>query len=69
MPQFHTMVKEAGRDPASLPITLFRVVEEVDKLRHYRDLGVDRVVITVPSEGAETVIPLLDHWAETIRKV
>ena len=69
LPQFHMMLKEAGRDPASLPITLFRVVEEVDKLRHYRDLGVDRVVITVPSEGPETVIPLLDSWAETIRKV
>src|SRR6201995_4312434 len=30
LPQFHQMVKEAGRDVASLPVTMFRVVEELD---------------------------------------
>ena len=48
LPQFHQMVKEAGRDPASLPLTMFRVVEELDRLRHYRDIGIARVVITLP---------------------
>ena len=46
LPQFQQMAKEAGRDPASLPVTMFRVVEELDKLRHYRDIGIARVVIT-----------------------
>ena len=55
LPQFHKMVKEAGRDPASLPLTMFRVVEELDKLRHYRDIGIARVVITLPSAGADQV--------------
>ena len=69
LPQFHRMVKEAARDPAALPITMFRVVEELDKLRHYRDIGIARVVITVPSAGAEEVIPILDRWAEKIRQM
>jgi len=69
LPQFHRMVKEAARDPAALPITMFRVVEELDKLRHYRDIGIARVVITVPSAGREEVIPILDRWAEKIRQM
>jgi probable F420-dependent oxidoreductase len=69
LPQFHQMVKEAGRDIASLPVTMFRVVEELDKLRHYRDIGIARVVITLPSAGAEEVMPILDRWAEKIRQM
>src|SRR5579862_5161930 len=69
LPEFHKMVREAGRDPASLPLTMFRVVEELDKLKHYRDIGIARVVITLPSAGREEVLPLLDRWAERIQAV
>jgi alkanesulfonate monooxygenase SsuD/methylene tetrahydromethanopterin reductase-like flavin-dependent oxidoreductase (luciferase family) len=69
LPEFHKMVREAGRDPTSLPLTMFRVVEELDKLRHYRDIGIARVVITLPSAGADQVMPLLDQWAERIQAV
>jgi probable F420-dependent oxidoreductase len=69
LPQFNKMAKEAGRDPASLPVTMFRVVEELDKLRHYRAIGIARVVITVPSAGRDEVLPILDRWAEKIRRL
>jgi probable F420-dependent oxidoreductase len=69
LPQFHAMVKEAGRDVASLPVTMFRVVEELDRLKHYRDIGIKRVVITLPSAGAQEVVPILDKWAEKIRQM
>jgi probable F420-dependent oxidoreductase len=69
LPQFHQMAKEAGREIASLPVTMFRVVEELDKLRHYRELGIARVVITLPSAGAQEVMPILDRWAEKIRQM
>jgi probable F420-dependent oxidoreductase len=67
LPQFHRMAREAGRDPTSLPVTMFRVVEELEKLRHYREIGIARVVITVPSAGRDEVLPILDRWAEKIR--
>jgi probable F420-dependent oxidoreductase len=67
LPQFQQMAREASRDPASLPVTMFRVVEELDKLRHYREIGIARVVITVPSAGRGEVMPILDRWAEKIR--
>jgi probable F420-dependent oxidoreductase len=69
LPRFHQMVREAGRDLASLPVTMFRVVEELDRLQHYRDIGIARVVITVPSAGADDVLPILDRWAEKIRQL
>jgi probable F420-dependent oxidoreductase len=69
LPEFHRMAREAGRDPASLPVTMFRVVEEIDRLRHYRDIGIARVVITVPSAGPDEVLPILDRWAEKIARV
>ncbi len=67
LPQFHRMAKEAGRDPASLPLTMFRVVEELDRLRHYRDIGIARVVITLPSANADQVLPILDRWVPLMR--
>jgi probable F420-dependent oxidoreductase len=69
LPQFHQMAKAAGRDPAVLPVTMFRVVEELDRLRHYRDIGIARVVITLPSAGANEVVPILDRWAEKMRHI
>jgi probable F420-dependent oxidoreductase len=69
LPQFHQMANEAGRDPASLPLTMFRVVEELDALRHYRDIGIARVVITLPSAGSDQVLPILDRWAEKLRQM
>src|SRR5580692_3653547 len=49
LPQFRQMATEAGRDPAALPVTIFRVEDNLDRLRHYRDLGVARVVISIPA--------------------
>ena len=69
LPQFHQMVAEAGRDPASLPLTMFRIVEDLDRLRHYRDIGIARVVITLPSAGPDQVLPILDRWAELVRRM
>jgi probable F420-dependent oxidoreductase len=67
LPQFRQMAVEAGRDPASLPLTMFRIVEELDRLRHYRDIGIDRVVITLPSAKQDEVLPILDRWVPLMR--
>jgi probable F420-dependent oxidoreductase len=69
LPQFRKMATEAGRDPASLPVTMFRVVEELDRLRRYRDIGIARVVITLPSAGANEVMPIIDRWAEKMQRM
>ncbi len=69
MPEFHKMAREAGRDPASLPVTLWGVPEDAERLRRYREMGVARVVVSVESEKADTILPVLDRWAALMRQV
>lgn len=67
--QFYAMVQQAGRDPHALPVTLFRVIEDVDLLRRYRDLGVARMVISLPAAKQDEVLPILDRWDLLMRAV
>jgi probable F420-dependent oxidoreductase len=69
LPQFRQMAAETGRDPASVPITVWGVGEAVDRLQRYRDQGVARVVVSLPSESAEKTLPTLDRWAELMRRL
>jgi hypothetical protein len=63
------MATEAGRDPASLPITIFRVPDNIDQLRFCQDIGIDRVVFSIPAEKEDTILPLLDRWAVLQRQL
>ncbi len=67
--KFRAMAKEAGRDPASLPISTFRVPDDLDRLKRYRELGIDRVVFSLPAEQADRILPILDRWAELKRQL
>ena len=69
LPEFFKMAREAGRDPASIPVTLFGIPQNIDKLRYYRDAGVARVVVSLPSAGAAETLPKLDQWAELMRRL
>jgi probable F420-dependent oxidoreductase len=67
--QFRDMAKEAGRDPARLPISLFRVPDRIERLRQYQELGIDRVVFSLPAEKEDKILPVLDRWAELRRQL
>jgi probable F420-dependent oxidoreductase len=67
--QFRAMAREAGRDPATLPITIFRVPEEIDRLRYCEEIGIDRVTFSLPAEGRETLLPIIDRWAALNRQL
>ena len=69
LPRFHQMLSEAGRDPQSVPVTLFGVPEDVDRLARYRDKAIARVVVMLPSANSDAILPTLDRWAELIRRV
>jgi probable F420-dependent oxidoreductase len=67
--KFRTMAKEAGRDPASLPITIFRVPEVLDQLKFCQEIGVDRVTFTLPAEKEDKLMPIIDRWSELKRQL
>ena len=63
------MLKAAGRDPATFPISLFSPLEDAETLKRYRDLGIARVTVGLSSDKADVVLPVLDRWAALMRQV
>jgi probable F420-dependent oxidoreductase len=66
---FRKMAADAGRDPKSLPISIFRHPDNLDRLKLCRDLGIDRVVFTLPAEKEDKIAPILDRWSELKRQL
>ena len=57
-------VSRAARDPASLPVSAFRVPDNIERLRLCEELGIDRVVFSLPAEKEDKLLPIMDRWAE-----
>jgi probable F420-dependent oxidoreductase len=69
LPQFKQMASEMGRDPSQVPVTIWGVGEDYDRLRRYQDQGIARVVVSLPPEGSDKTLPALDRWAALIRRM
>jgi probable F420-dependent oxidoreductase len=69
IPEFRKMATEAGRDPASIEITVWFPKQDPDLMKRYEDLGVARVVFNLDSEKADKVLPVIDTLAGLMRKV
>ncbi len=63
LPEYREMEKAAGR---TLPITVFGVEHDPAAWPAYRDAGIERIVISIDSESAEVVLPMLDNLAGNI---
>ena len=69
LPKFHTMAKEADRDLATLPISIWGSKEDESELKRDRDAGVERIVVSLESDKADKILPELDRWAKFIPKL
>jgi len=69
MADFRSRAEKAGRDPATLTVTLFGVAPDEAKLAALRDAGVTRAVFFVPPAPGHVVLPLLDQYAVLAKKV
>ena len=67
MPGFQKMASEAGR--GSLPVTIGGAPEDLAKLQRFRELGAVRVNVSLPAEGADQILPILDRWAGLMRQL
>ncbi len=62
-----TRLEDAGRDPDAVPITIFGVSPDADTIARMEQDGVSRVLLTLPPEDRETVLPVLDDLAKLVR--
>jgi probable F420-dependent oxidoreductase len=69
VPEFHKLVTESGRRVEDLPITIWGVKEDRDALLGDRDLGVERVILSLESARRDVILPQLDRWAALIQAV
>jgi alkanesulfonate monooxygenase SsuD/methylene tetrahydromethanopterin reductase-like flavin-dependent oxidoreductase (luciferase family) len=64
MAELKDRAAKAGRDMQSISISVFGVPGDQKLLDTYRDLGVTRVILRLPSESRETILPQLDRFAK-----
>ena len=69
IPKFREMAKEANRDLASVPVTIWGAKEDESLLKRDRDDDVARIVVSLDSAKADTILPELDRWAKLLRTV
>ena len=69
IPEFRKMAEAAGRDPASIAITVWFPRNDLDLMKRYVDLGVERVVFNVESVAADQALPVIDGIAALMHKV
>src|SRR5271169_3995071 len=62
------MARDAGRDPETLPVTLFNPAEDEGALARYRDMGAAAWSPCCSRKGPDKILPILDRWAALIRR-
>ncbi len=67
--RLHAAAKAAGRDPATLPITVFAAPPEREKLIPYHEAGIYRVLFEVPDAGRDEILRLLDKKAPLVAEL
>jgi alkanesulfonate monooxygenase SsuD/methylene tetrahydromethanopterin reductase-like flavin-dependent oxidoreductase (luciferase family) len=67
MRELQERAAKAGRDMQTISVSVFGVPgEEPKRLDAYREAGVNRCILRLPSEGRETILPLLDQYAKLL---
>ena len=66
LPELRKTAEAAGRDPDELRIVPFGTLPSPGKLEHYASLGIDEVVLQLPSAPADKVMGVLDGYSEFV---
>jgi probable F420-dependent oxidoreductase len=58
---------KAGRDMKTISVSVFGMVNAAEaQLDAYREAGFTRVLLRLPPEGRDVVLPLIDQWAKLV---
>ncbi len=64
--RLRAVADEAERDMSTLSINVFGAPADAAALELYREAGIHRAILSVPSDGADVVLPLLDSHAKDL---
>jgi probable F420-dependent oxidoreductase len=59
--------EQAGRDPASISVSIFGAPNDPARIDEYRSAGVERLVFGLPPQGRDAVLRAADRHVELIR--
>ncbi|HWS44722.1 MAG TPA: LLM class F420-dependent oxidoreductase [Acidimicrobiia bacterium] len=68
LPQLRAAYEARGRDPDALRIVPFGTVPDPGKVEYYASIGVNEIVMRVPSATRDRVLPLLDEYAGLVER-
>jgi probable F420-dependent oxidoreductase len=66
LPALHAACDAVGRDPSEVRVVPFGTVPDAGKLEYYAGLGIDEVVLRLPSAPRDRVMPMLDRYAPLV---
>jgi probable F420-dependent oxidoreductase len=66
IPRLHRLAEARGRNPADLAVIPFGTIGTAAKLEHYASLGVNEVVLRVPSGSGDEIRAQLDALTELL---
>jgi alkanesulfonate monooxygenase SsuD/methylene tetrahydromethanopterin reductase-like flavin-dependent oxidoreductase (luciferase family) len=69
IPALRERLARAGRDPRSVPVSVFFAPPKKPELEALAAAGVTRAIFGLPSEPREAVLPRLDSYAAVIRSL
>jgi probable F420-dependent oxidoreductase len=67
MAELKDRAAKAGRDMQTISVSVFGFPGDEKRLDVYQAIGVTRAILRLPSEGRDTILPLLDQYAKFLR--
>jgi probable F420-dependent oxidoreductase len=66
LPDLARACEARGRDPQSLRIVPFGTIPDPGKVEYYASIGIDEIVLRLPSVGADVALRKLDEYAALV---
>ena len=66
MKRLKTFADNAGRDMASLSVSVFGAPADRDTLAGFEEAGIQRVLLPLPSATRDEILPVLDGYAALV---
>lgn len=66
LPDLHRACEAVGRDPAEIRLVPFGTIPSHEKIEYYASIGIEEIVLRVPTGSAGVVLPVLDEHAQLL---